>query len=88
MLCRQDSTHHEEVQTGEGDQVDGQLAQVSVKLPGEAQAAGHARHHSTDQVVQVAEGGRGQLQGAEADVIQGLQGSTDGDQYPITSRQL
>ena len=66
-------THHEEVQPGEGNQVDSQLAQVSVQLPGEAQAAGHARHHSADEVVQVAKGGGGQLQGPEADVVQGLQ---------------
>ena len=78
-------THHEEVQPGEGNQVDGQLAQVSVQLPGEAQAAGHARHHGADEVVQVAKGGGGQLQGPEADVVQGLQevcelsGSLTGD---------
>ncbi len=66
-------THHEEVQPGEGNQVDSQLAQVSIQLAGEAQAAGHARHHGADEVVQVAEGGGGQLQGPEADVVQGLQ---------------
>ena len=34
--------HHEEVQAGEGDQIHCQLAQVSVQLAGEAQAAGDA----------------------------------------------
>mmetsp|Transcript_8948 Transcript_8948/g.24149 ORF Transcript_8948/g.24149 Transcript_8948/m.24149 type:complete len:274 (-) Transcript_8948:278-1099(-) len=64
--------HHEEVQTGEGDQVDGQLAQVSVQLAREAQRAGDTGHDGGDEVVQVAKGGGGQLQGAEADVVQGL----------------
>jgi len=64
--------HHEEVETGEGDQVDGQLTQVSVQLTGEAQGAGDAGHDGRDEVVQVTEGGGGQLQGTEADVVQGL----------------
>jgi hypothetical protein len=38
----------------------------------EAQAACDARHDSGDEVVQVSEGRGGELQGAEADVIQGL----------------
>ncbi len=63
---------HEEVQAGEGDQVDGQLAQVSVQLTREAQGAGDAAHDGRDEVVQVTKGGGGQLQGAEADVVQGL----------------
>ena len=65
-------TDHEEVQTGEGDQVDGQFAQVGVQLTGETQAAGHARHGGGDQMVQVAVGGGGELQGAEADIVEGL----------------
>ena len=36
----------------------------------EAQAAGDAGHDGRDEVVEVAEGGRGELEGAEADVIQ------------------
>ena len=63
---------HEEMEAGEGDQVDGELAQVSVQLAGEAQAAGDAGHDGGDEVVQVAEGGGRELQGAEADVVQGL----------------
>lgn len=45
-----------------------------VELSGtwEAQAAGDARHDSRDEVVEVAKGGSGQLQGAETDVIQRL----------------
>ena len=64
--------HHEEVETGEGDEVHGELAEVGVELAGEAQAAGDARHDGRDEVVEVAERGRGELEGAEADVVQGL----------------
>ena len=63
---------HEEVQAGERDEVHGELAKVGVELAGEAEAAGHARHDGRDEVVQVTVGGGGQLQGAEADVVQGL----------------
>ena len=38
----------------------------------EAQAAGDARHNGRDEVVQVAKGRGGQLEGAEADVVQGF----------------
>ena len=61
--------HHEEVETGEGDQVDGELAEVGVELTGEAEAAGDAGHDDGDEVVQVAEGGGGELEGSEADVV-------------------
>ena len=63
---------HEEVQAREGDHVDGELAEVAVELAREAQAAGGGRHDGGDEVVQVAEGGRGQLEGAEADVVERL----------------
>mmetsp|Transcript_12357 Transcript_12357/g.25957 ORF Transcript_12357/g.25957 Transcript_12357/m.25957 type:complete len:484 (+) Transcript_12357:61-1512(+) len=63
---------HEEVEAGEGDQVHGELTQVSVQLAGEAQAAGDTGHHRGDQMVKIAEGGGGQLQGTEADIVQGL----------------
>mmetsp|Transcript_12795 Transcript_12795/g.38583 ORF Transcript_12795/g.38583 Transcript_12795/m.38583 type:complete len:322 (-) Transcript_12795:358-1323(-) len=64
--------NHEEVQAREGNQVHRQLPQVTVQLTREAQAAGDAGHDRGDEVVQVAEGGGGQLQGAEADVVQRL----------------
>ena len=35
---------HEEVEPGEGDHVDGQLAEVGVQLTGEPQAGRHAGH--------------------------------------------
>ena len=65
-------TDHEEVQTRERDEVDSHLAQVSVELTGEAEARGDTRHGGRHQVVEVAVSGGGQLERAEADVVQGL----------------
>ena len=65
-------TDHEEMQTRERDEVDSHLAQVSVELTGEAEARGDTRHGGRHQVVEVAVGGGGQLERAEADVVQGL----------------
>mmetsp|Transcript_11297 Transcript_11297/g.27580 ORF Transcript_11297/g.27580 Transcript_11297/m.27580 type:complete len:367 (+) Transcript_11297:16-1116(+) len=62
--------HHEEVEAGEGDEVHRQLAEVGVELTGETKAAGDARHDGRDEVVEVAESGGGEFQGAEADVVQ------------------
>ncbi len=47
-------------------------ARVELSCTWEAQAAGDARHDSRDEVIEVAKGGSGQLQGAEANVIQRL----------------
>mmetsp|Transcript_22884 Transcript_22884/g.55104 ORF Transcript_22884/g.55104 Transcript_22884/m.55104 type:complete len:396 (+) Transcript_22884:212-1399(+) len=63
---------HEEVEAGERNHVDRQLAQVAVELSREAQAAGGRRHDGGDKVVQVAEGGGGQLERTEADVVERL----------------
>merc|ERR1712057_26935 len=57
---------------GEGDEVDAELAEVRVELTGEAQAAGHAGHAGRAEMVQVTVGGGGELEGTEADVVQGL----------------
>merc|ERR1711934_511378 len=65
-------TDHEEVETGEGDEVHGELAEVSVELAREADAAGDAGHGSRHKVVEVTVGGGGELEGAEADVVVGL----------------
>ena len=55
---------------GEGNHVDRQLPQVCVQLSREPQAGGHTRHGQRNQMVQISIGGVGQLQGAEADVVQ------------------
>ena len=54
---------HEEVEAGEGNHVDRQLAQVSVELAGEPEAGGHTGHGDGHQVVEVTVGGGAQLQG-------------------------
>ena len=65
-------TGHEEVETGEGDEVDTDLSQVRVELTGETEAAGHAGHGGGDQVVKITVGGGGELEGSEADIVEGL----------------
>jgi len=65
-------TGHEEVETGEGDEVDTDLSQVRVELTGETEAAGHAGHGGGDQVVKITVGGGGELEGTEADVVKGF----------------
>ena len=60
------------METGEGDHVDSQFPQISVKLTRETQAGGHAGHGGRDQMVQVTVCGGGELQGTEADIVQGL----------------
>ena len=64
--------HHEEVETREGNHVNSELAEIAVQLAGEAQAAGGAADSSRDQVVKIAVGGGGELEGSEADIVQGL----------------
>jgi hypothetical protein len=62
----------EEVEAGERDQIDSKLAKVRVELTRETKAAGNSRHAGRAQVVQVSVGRGGELEGAEADVVQGL----------------
>jgi hypothetical protein len=63
---------HEEVETGEGNHVDGQLPEIRVKLTRETQAGGDTRHDGGDEVVQVAVGGVVQLESAHANVVESL----------------
>lgn len=69
---------HEEVETGEGDHVDGQLAQIRVQLTGETQGGGDTRHDGGDEVVQVTIRRVGQLQGTHADVVESLVVNAEG----------
>jgi len=71
-LVRGGKAGNEKVQTGEGHHVDGKLAQVRVELTREAKAGGHSAHDGRHKVVEVTIGGGGQLEGTEADVVQGL----------------
>ena len=61
---------HEEVQTWERHQVHCNLAQVTVQLSWEAQAAGHTAHCGRHQMVQVTISRGSQLQSAETNTVQ------------------
>ena len=65
-------TDHEKVQTRERDEVHRELAQDQRSADPGSAGTRDAGHDRGDEVVQVAERRRRQLQGAEADVVQGL----------------
>ena len=63
---------HEEVETRERNHVDCKFSEVSIELTREPETSGHTTHGQRHQVVKVTVGGGGELQGSEADVIEGL----------------
>ena len=63
---------HKEMKAWEGHHVYSKFPQISIQLAGESQAGGNARHGSRHQMVQVTIGWSGQLEGTEANIIQGL----------------
>merc|ERR1719272_2726186 len=63
---------HEEMETGEGDQVHGDFPEVRVELTGETEAAGDTGEGSGDEMVEITVGGGGELEGPEADIVEGL----------------
>jgi len=63
---------HEKVEPGEWDHVDSEFPQVSIQLSREPEAGGDSRHGEGHQVVEVTVGGGGELQGAEANVVESL----------------
>jgi len=65
-------TSHEEMETGEGDKVNTELAHVGVKLTGETEAAGDTGEGGKDEMVKITVGGGGELEGTEADIVKGL----------------
>merc|ERR1719342_1318243 len=65
-------SRHEEVKSGEWHHVDGEFPEIGVQLSRESEAGGYSRHGSRDEMVQVTVGGGGQLEGPEADVVEGL----------------
>ena len=62
----------------EGHHVDGEFAQIGVELAGETKAGGDSGHGEGDEVVEVAVGRVGELQCAEADVVEGLVVNAEG----------
>merc|ERR1711881_274693 len=63
---------HEEVESGEGDQVHSELSEIGVELTGESEAAGDTGESSGDEMVKITVGGGGELEGSEADIVEGL----------------
>ncbi|TRY63449.1 hypothetical protein TCAL_16600 [Tigriopus californicus] len=66
------------MQTRERHHVDGQFAKISVQLTGETKTSGDTGHGQGHEMVQVTVGGGGELQCAEADVVQSLVIDTKG----------
>jgi hypothetical protein len=60
------------MESGEGDQVDSEFSQVRVQLTWESQTAGDTGHGSRDQMVQITVSGGGELEGSEADIVEGF----------------
>ena len=58
--------------------VNGELAEVRVQLTGETQASRDTGHDHRHKVVEVTVGGGGELQCAEADVVESLVIDTEG----------
>jgi len=63
---------HEEVKTRERNHVDGEFSEVTVQLTWESKADRGTGHDLGYEVVQVSVGRGGELQGSEADVVQGF----------------
>merc|ERR1712153_80393 len=62
----------EEVEAGEWDEIDTKLAEVGVELTRETEAASDTGHAGGAQMVEVTVGRGGELEGTEADIVQGL----------------
>jgi len=60
------------VQAWEWNEIHGNLAKITVQLPGEAQASRHAAHCRAHQVVQIAVSRSCKLEGPEANIVEGL----------------
>lgn len=65
-------SNEEEVEAGEGDHIDRELAEIAVELSREAEGAGGSSDGGGDEVVEVTIGRVGELERAHADVVQGL----------------
>jgi len=65
-------TNHEEMESGERNQVDGEFSEVGVELTGESDGAGGTGHGDGDEMVEITIGGGRQLEGSEADIVEGL----------------
>merc|ERR1711876_138623 len=69
---KRSEAHHEEMETGEGHEVNSELSEIRVELTWESEAAGDTREGSGDEMVKITVGGGGELEGSEADIIESL----------------
>merc|ERR1719272_2182167 len=72
MGCERCKSCHEEVQTREWDEVHSNFAEVAIQLAREAEAASHATHGGADKMIEVTISRCGQLQSAEANIVEGF----------------
>jgi len=63
-------TNHEEMESWEWDQVDGELSEIGVELTWESDGASGTRHSDGDEMVKITIGGGGKLKSSEADIIE------------------
>ena len=60
------------METWEWDEVDSELSEIGVELTGESEAAGDTGEGGRHQVVEITVGWGGELEGSEADIVEGL----------------
>jgi hypothetical protein len=65
-------TSHEEMESWEWDQVDGELSEIGVKLSWESEAASDTGDSGGNEMVEITVGWGGELEGSEADIIKGF----------------
>jgi len=63
---------HEEMESWEWDKVNSKLSKIGVKLSWESEAAGDTGKGSRDEMVKITVGWGGELEGSEADIVEGL----------------
>jgi hypothetical protein len=66
------------VKTREWHHINGQLAEIGIELTRETETGGNTRHYSRYEMIEVTIGGVGELEGTEADLIEGFIINTEG----------
>jgi hypothetical protein len=75
---KRSEANHEEMETREGNHVDGQLSEIRVKLTRESKTSGDTGHDGRNQVVEISVRWVGELEGSHADVVESLIVDTEG----------
>jgi len=65
-------TNHEEMESGERNEVDGEFSEIGVELTWETDGAGGTGHGDRDEMVKITIGGGGELKGSETDIVEGF----------------